>query len=114
MSSTKIFLVSTYSTTDEALRTRNDYVYLSHEFPTLNETHPEEGEDSIPCTPTEDKITTSKHIPELELNCKHCAMVIKEHIQLEESNKVYINRLSGEVLIFPKDETYNDSGFKNT
>ena len=68
------------------LRIKNDYVYLSNEGPTQKETHPEEGEDSITCTPTEDKIATYKPTLESELDWNHCTLVIEEPIQLEERN----------------------------
>ena len=64
--------------------------------------------DATQYTLAKDEATCSKSVSESELDCNHFALVVEQPIQLEESDKAYINRLFGEVLIYPKDETNDE------
>ena len=90
------------------LKVRYDNIYLSNEGSDPKETNTGGRENLINCASTESRSETPKQASESELNCKHCALLFEEPNQLKESDKVYVNRLSGEVLIFPKDETHDE------
>ena len=46
---------------------------------------------------------------ELEQGCNHCTLLIDQPCQIKEEDGVYINRYSGEILIFPTDESQDES-----
>ena len=59
---------------------------------------------------TEEKESHSDNLDtEPEPGCNHCTLLIDHPSQIKEDDGVYINRSTGEILIFPTDES-NDEG----
>ena len=90
------------------LKVGDDNVFLSNEGSDPKETHTTRGEDPIIGASIERKSELTKPVPESVENCYHCSLLFEEHNQIKERDKVYVNRISREVLIFPKDETHDE------
>ena len=69
------------------------------ELPPLTDSEPSEDED--------DKLDSQSQT-DTETKCRSCSFHVELPIELEESNQVFINCESGEILIFPEDETRNE------
>ena len=57
---------------------------------------------------TEEKESYSDNLDtEPEQGCNHCMLLIDQPSQIKENDGVYINRSTGEILIFPTDESHD-------
>ena len=63
--------------------------------------------DSEPSKDEDDELDSQSQT-DTETKCRSCSFNVELPMELEESNQVFINRESGEILIFPKDETRNE------
>ena len=58
---------------------------------------------------SEEKESRSDNLDiELEQGCNHCTMLIDQPCQIKEDDGVYINRCTGEILIFPTDQSQDE------
>ena len=82
------------------------------EPPPLTDSEPSEDEDDE-LEPSENEDDDLD--PELQTNtktkCNSCSFNVELPLELEESSQVLINQESGEILIFPKDETKDEESW---
>ena len=113
------------------LKSDDDHIFLSKEKPDSKEVitlgrepHPsgtyDESEseltkpvlESIKHTTsrdTEEKESYSDNLDtETEQGCNHCMLLFEQPGQIKENDGVYINRSTGEILIFPNDESHDE------
>ena len=67
--------------------------------PPLTDSEASEDEDDEP--------SLASHLG-TEANCRSCSFNVELPIQMEDSNRIFINLESGEVLIYPRDETKDE------
>ena len=97
-----------------ATKTENDGVACSIQNPDNSVGKREEkGEGPPPLTDgesseDEDDELNPNSQPDTETKCRSYSFNVEMPKQIEESNQVFINRESGEILIHPRDETRNE------
>ena len=113
------------------IRAENEQLFLSKEEDKLNESHFDEStltpkechieNESNPDKPvpkptgsatsvaSNEKESHSDIDTETEQECNHCSLVLDHPYQIKEDDRIYINRQVGEVLIFPPDESQDES-----
>ena len=113
------------------LRAKNDLLFLSKEEDRINEGLFEDSTPSPKECPVESRsepatpvpkytnLVTSTGSKEMESHsdtnieskdeCNYCTLVLDHPYPIKEDDKIYINRKIGEVLIFPPDESQDES-----
>ena len=77
--------------------------------PPLTESEWSEDEsDNTDTSENKEYNSCDKILEDIETKCNSCTFNVEIPLELEESNQVLINRESGEILIFPKDETKDE------
>ena len=89
------------------MKVENDGVAYSIQNPDNSvERKEEKGEGPPPPTDgesseDEDDESNPNSQPDTETKCRSCSFNVEMPMQIEESNQVFINRESGEILIYP-------------
>ena len=71
----------------------------------------EDESDDTDASENEEDNSCDKILEDIETKCNSCTFNVQIPPELEESNQVLINRESGEILIFPKDETKDEESW---
>ena len=100
--------------TDSTFRGQADSITCSiHEYANSVGRVGERGEKPPPLTDSkasedEDPDLASQLVTESESDCKNCSFHVELPIQMEDSDQIFINRESGEVLIYPRNEVEDE------
>ena len=80
--------------------------------PTLTESEWSEDEDDNTETSGNKEVDSfDENSEDIEIECNRCTLKVEIPPELEESDQVLINRETGEILIFPQDESKNEESW---